>query len=144
MGQSATHQDAQLILQLYDLRREPRMRAARHWFITKFKVVPAAEWEKHYPRGSDEDAYFRMVVTYWDMAAALVAHGALNQELFIESGLEFLFVWEKIKEIVPAWRDYFQLPVCKNLEVMANAAIEWMNRQNPKAYETYAARVKSM
>jgi len=69
----ATYNDAELILKLYDMRREERMRAARAWFIANFAANSLSEALEKYPLGSDHNAYYRMVGTYWDMAASSFA-----------------------------------------------------------------------
>jgi hypothetical protein len=62
---TATHEDAHLILKLYDLRREERMRKARAWFVSNFKVKTVAEFHQLCPPGSDENAFARQMITYW-------------------------------------------------------------------------------
>src|SRR5512133_547696 len=97
----ATYEDARLILHLYELRREPRLREARDWFLIRFqpksvdevKTVVAA-------RGTPDNASYRMVTTYWDMAASFVARGILDSELFLESGNEMLVVWAKLESFI--------------------------------------------
>ena len=82
---AATPADAQVVMHLYELRREAEMRKARNWFATfnpqsaddVISVVTAA--------GSDENRYFRMVTSYWEMAAALALHGAVNEQLFLDT-----------------------------------------------------------
>jgi hypothetical protein len=139
-----TYDDVNLILKLYELRREERMRKARAWFA-KYKASSIDEHLKHYPPGSEEDASFRMVTTYWEMVASFVTAGVLNQELFLESGGELLFVWEKIREMAPSWRSTSKNPtMMANLEKVAQAAIERMNRANPEAYALFSARIKGM
>jgi hypothetical protein len=139
-----TYDDVNLILKLYELRREERMRKARAWFA-KYKASSIDEHLKHYPPGSEEDASFRMVTTYWEMVASFVTAGVLNQELFLESGGELLFVWEKIREMAPSWRSTSKNPTTMaNLEKVAQAAIERMNRGNPEAYALFSARIKGM
>jgi uncharacterized membrane protein YgcG len=69
-----TYDDVNLILKLYELRREERMRKARAWFA-KYKASSIDEHLKHYPPGSEEDASFRMVTTYWEMVASFVTAG---------------------------------------------------------------------
>ena len=91
-----THHDVDVILKLYDLRREDRMRKARSWLFG-YKAGNAAEHQAACPPGSDQDAYYRMVTSYWDMAASFVTSGAVNKELFLQSAGEMLFVWEKTK-----------------------------------------------
>lgn len=95
------------------------------------------------PPGSEGDAYFRMLVTYWDMAASLVTSGVLNHDLFLESGRELLYVWEKAKFLVPAWRGFVGDPnFLSSLEKIAQAAIVYMNRANPNAYDTFKASMQ--
>ena len=144
MDQKATYDDVKLILHLYELRREEKLREARKWFA-KFNARTFAEKNELCPPGSGEDAYFRMVVTYWDMVASFITSGVLHQELFLHSGGELLFVWEKIRDIVPEWRTAFGNPnIAGNLEKVSQGAIEFMNRGNPKAYETFSARVRGI
>lgn len=94
----ASASDAELILNLYDLRREEELRQARAFMAQGFwpgslqdamGVVNAA--------GTDENRYFRQALTYWDMAASLVAHRALNPELFFASSGEMYLFYAKLK-----------------------------------------------
>src|ERR1700733_7326365 len=94
-----THHDVDVILKLYELRREDRMRKARGWLFS-YKATNVAEHQAACPPGSEQDAYFRMVTSYWDMAASFVNSGAVNQELFLRSGGEMLVVWEKTKATI--------------------------------------------
>jgi len=87
----------------------------------------------------------RMVTSYWDMAASFVTSGVLNQELFLQSGGELLFVWTKIADLVPEMRKAFNMPkYLTNMETLAKTAIDNMNRANPAAYEAFSKRVKAM
>lgn len=63
-----THDQANLMLRLYELRREPRLREARQWFVSKFVATNMEKLSKKYPAGSEENASFRMVTSYWEMA----------------------------------------------------------------------------
>lgn len=93
----ATHADAELILKLYDLRREATMRKARNWFAN-FWPRSADDCMKIMMQfGSEENAYFRQVLTYWEHAAALVAHGALDREVFFDTQGEMWFVYSKLE-----------------------------------------------
>lgn len=142
MANVPTYDDANLILKLYELRREERIRSARDWFSKSFTATTVEEFQALCPPGSEPEAYFRMVVTYWDMAASFVASGVLHQELFLESGGELLFVWTKMKFLVPAWRAFVGNPkYLSNLETVAQAAVERMNRADPKAYETWLVNI---
>ena len=82
MSNSATHEDVNTICRLYEMRREEKMRTARDWFAKSFKVKNMDEFSRLCPPGYDTNAYFRMVVTYWEMVASFIACGVLNEELF--------------------------------------------------------------
>ena len=86
-----TYDDAQLILKLYEMRREERLRKARAWFSSSFRVRMIDDFTRLCPVGSDENASYRMVVTYWEMVASFVTSGVLHKELFFQSGRELLF-----------------------------------------------------
>ena len=101
MTSRPTYDDANLILRLYDMRREERMRKARAWFTANFKPKSWDDLQKMAPGGSDENASYRMVVTYWDMVGSFITAGVLNKELFFESGREMLLVWERMRDILP-------------------------------------------
>ena len=137
-----SHHDAEIILKLYELRREERMRKARAW-IFGYKATNAAEHQAACPPGSDENAYYRMITSYWDMAASFATSGAVNKDLFLQSAGELLFVWEKTKGTIVDSRKAMNNPkYLSHLEAMAQAMIDDMNRANPKAYEAFSARVR--
>jgi hypothetical protein len=145
MDQQATYDDVNLILKLYELRREERMRKARRDVARLKRCQNVAEFQAAYPQGSETEESVRMVTSYWDMAASFVTSGVLNRELFLQSGGELLFTWEKIKDLVPEMRQVFNAPKhLSNMETVAKAIIDNMNRGNPKAYEAFSARVKAM
>lgn len=145
MHRPASHEDAQLILRLYDLRREPRMRKARDWFVLSFTADTLEQLEQRCPRGTEENAYFRMVLGYWDMAASFVSGGVLHRELFFQSGQELLLVWEKVRRLVPPMRERSGNPILfRHLEQVAVAYIEWLDAHAPDFYERYATRVRAL
>jgi hypothetical protein len=145
MKTKPTYDDVNLILRLYELRREAKMRQARKWFAEFFTARTLEEFNALCPMGSEESAYFRMVVTYWDMVASFITSGVLHQELFFQSGGELLFVWERVRDLVPASREANKSPhLLKNLETVANSYIEWMNSQSPEGYAAFQARIRAM
>src|SRR3954462_5110965 len=101
----ATYDDVNLILRLYEMRREDRLREARKWFTGSFKVKTYDEFLALCPPGSEPNASYRMVVTYWEMVASFLTSGVLNHELFYQSGRELLFAWERIRDILPVVRE---------------------------------------
>ena len=139
----ATYEDANLILRLYDLRREEKLRAARKWFGSIPPFESREEFLKRCTTGSDENAYFRMVTTYWEMAAAFVVNGILNRELFYRSNnMELLVVWEKIRKFVPELRAFNKDPLrYRQIEEVAQGFIEYLNQNAPGFYENWAAGI---
>lgn len=143
MEAHATYDDVNLILRLFELRREAKMRAARDWFAKNFKANTLEEFNTICPLGSEENAYVRMVLSYWEMVASFVTSGVLNQELFFQSGGELLFVWERFRPLLPLSREQYKSQhVYRNLETVAQAFIQWMNKNSPGSYEAFSARVR--
>lgn len=96
------HHDAELILKLYELRREPVMREARTWFFT---FNPQSPQDFLDALTSDKSGYYRMVVSYWDMAASFVNNGAIDAQMFNDANGEHLFVYAKLEPFLPALRE---------------------------------------
>jgi hypothetical protein len=95
-SQIATYEDAKLILKLYDLRREAVLRKARHWVVFEFKPATAEEFlAVAQSSAAEENAYLRQVISYWEMAASLVLHGAVKADLYFPSNGEGLFIFAK-------------------------------------------------
>jgi hypothetical protein len=100
-------EEAQLILKLYELRRDETMRNARNWF---FSFNPKGVQDFIEVMFHDtHSAYYRMVVSYWEMAATLVNHGAIDATLFNEANGEHLFVYSKIQPFIPAIKEQFKI-----------------------------------
>ncbi len=97
-------EDANLILKLYDLRREAVMREARAWF---FSFNPQSAQDFIDVLLGDKSGYYRMVVSYWDMAASFVNHGAIDEEMFNDANGEHLFVYSKVEPFLPELRTIF-------------------------------------
>ena len=118
---SAKHEDANLILRLYEIRRDEAMRRAREWFTIEFNPekledVMSVLYSKH-------SADFRMVTSYWDMAAAFVNFGAIDEAMFNDINTEHVAIYAKLqpflKELraIPGMPPYLYL---KNLEPLVN------------------------
>jgi hypothetical protein len=107
MSTKATAADAELILKLYDLRREAEMRKARHWWTTTFWPQTADDIMKISSNmGSQENNWWRQVSGYWSMAASLVEHGALDRDLFLEPSFsgEMFLIFAKVKPFLKELR----------------------------------------
>jgi len=108
MPKKPTAADAQLILQLYDLRREAEMRKARNWWFVGFWPQSADDFMKiAFTPGSQENNWLRQVTGYWSMAASFVLHGALNEELFIQPAVsgEMFIVFAKVHPFLKELRE---------------------------------------
>jgi hypothetical protein len=139
----ATYDDVRLILKLYDMRREERLRQARAWFAASFKAKTSEDFAALCPPGSEQSASFRMVTTYWEMVASFLTTGVLNAELFYQSGRELLFVWERVRDLLPQIREQYRHPnELRNLETAAKAYVDWWNKQTPGAYDAFSQRVR--
>jgi hypothetical protein len=138
-----TYQDVDLILRLYEMRRETRMREARRWFAAHFKVRTVEEFNATCPPGSEPNASYRMLTSYWEMVSSFVTSGVLHQELFFQSNREFLFVWERVRDVLPELRKVFASPIeLKNLETVSMAYVGWWSARAPGAYEAFSKRVR--
>ena len=113
-------ESADLILKLYDLRREKKMRKARNWFFT-FNPKSADEIMQTM-MDPDVGGYLRMVTSYWDMAAAFVNHEAIDSAMFNETAGEHVMVFAKIEPFLSELREKFGSPEAfRHLETMIMA-----------------------
>lgn len=128
-------QSADLILKLYELRREAVMREARNWFIGFFPG--SAEDIMQAMINPETSAYYRMVTTYWDMAASFVLHDAIDEEMFSDTAGEHIIVFSKIEPFIEDLRNMMDSPkYLKNLEKLV--------MKIPDAKETLAKRREMM
>ncbi len=97
MPKKPTAEDAQIIMRLYDLRRETEMRKARHWYAGWWPARADDILQVLNDFGTQENAWLRQVNGYWDMAASFVFRGALNEELFFDSCAEMWFIFAKLQ-----------------------------------------------
>ncbi len=137
----SNYEEADLLIRLYDLRRDSLLRKARAWFLSQFE---AHSWEdklRKYSPDSEEERYARMVISFWDMAAALVNRGHISEALFFETNREHYLIWDKIKPWIQGARKDFKNPMLyKNLEVLSINYEKWLDKLNHK---TLSTQVKS-
>src|SRR5262245_9434282 len=95
-----SHADAELLLHLYEIRRDPELRRARAWLLTEFKPSTWADVKARYLSHEDEDRWYRMTTSYWEMVGTLVNRGALHAELFFDHTGEDIVTWERIKGLI--------------------------------------------
>ena len=132
MATAPTHEQAQLHLQVYDLRREPRLRQARDWFQQSYTAETMEEAMKLGTPGTEHGNFVGMVIGYWEQACALLNYGLLHEGLFFETSGEFFGVWEQLKPVVSEFRKAFKEPnMLSNLEQAAKRYEAWSNERSP-------------
>jgi hypothetical protein len=125
-------ESADLIMKLYDLRREPTMREARNWYVVSFfpessqDIITALV-------SSESSAYFRMVTSYWDMAAGFVNRGAIDEDMFHDSAGESIVVFSKVELYIEEVRS-----IVGNTKMLAN--LEALIRRMPDSQTILAER----
>jgi hypothetical protein len=128
-------EDANLILRLYELRREETMRRARDWFTTDFN--PERTQDLLGAMVGEHNAAYRMVTSYWDMAAAFVNHGAIDEQLFNDIHFEHIAVYAKIQPFLAEFRALTNAPYYL-------AHLEQLIRRMPDAEDRLAAMRRFM
>ncbi len=132
---------ADLILKLYDLRREPIMRAAREWFFREFH--PDSIEAINNVLFGEHSGHMRMVMTYWDMAAAMVNHGAIDLEFFVATNGEYMGCFAKLEPFLPEMRTFFGNPrFLGSLEKMIDALPD--GRQQAAAFRDRMKKIRDM
>ena len=118
--------EAGLILKLYELRREDTMRKARDWYFRDFNPQSIADFTE--AMFSEHSGHLRMVVSYWDMAAALVNEGAIGLDLFTSTNGEHIVVFSKIESLLSEIRSAYAPQLAVNLEKLIDATPDGRNR----------------
>lgn len=111
--------EADLILKLYDLRREPTMRQARDWFAIEFHPESIDDFKN--TMFGERSGYLRMVISYWDMAAALVHHEAISLDLFNDANGEHFMVFSRLEPMLGEIRQMLGPGFLTNLEKLVDA-----------------------
>ncbi len=132
METKPTHEQAQLNLQLYDLRREARLRQARDWFFKNYFVDNFDDALRIAGPGTEPGTLAMMVFGYWEQTCALLNYGLLHEDLFFETSGEFFGVWERIKPIIREGRERFVNPqFLAHMEKAAHRYETWAETRSP-------------
>ena len=135
MGE-VTNEQVNLMLRLFEERREAKLRDARDWFAANFHVKTEEDLLRVCPPGSQGSTYMRMVLGYWEMVASIVNRGLIEEEFFFESNGEQWVVWEQVKPVIGAWRAMFSSPTfLSNLEKQVQRLEAWREKRNPGSNE---------
>jgi hypothetical protein len=119
--QAFRQRSAELLIRLYELRREPTLRAARDWWVTKFHPANARDVLTTWV--SPDSGPYRMVTTYWEMAASFVTLGAIDPEMFHAANTEYVAIFVKLEPFLAEVRALANYPeYLAHLEQVANSA----------------------
>lgn len=131
----ATHAQAELLLKLYDLRRETRLREACAWLMDEVKVESMEELQRLCPPGSWEEKSFRMATTFWEMCASLVNRGLIDEDLYFENVRDQCGVWFRLEPLIEELRATMKDPkFYSNLEEHARRYEAWASKnRSPEA-----------
>jgi hypothetical protein len=114
-------QDVALILKLYELRREEGIRRARKWYFTEFNPQSVDDIMKIFGSGHDDSAYYRMITSYWDMAASFVNNGGIDEKMFLDANGEHVGVFSKVEPFIEEVRKATGMPdYLRHLETLVN------------------------
>jgi hypothetical protein len=140
-----THEQGQLQLQIYDLRREAKLRQARDWVFQNYNVDTLDDAMRIAAPGTENGALVMMVFGYWEQACAYLNHGLLHEELFFETNGEFFGVWELVKRILPEGRERFSNKLfLSNVEKAAQRYESWIESRSPGHIAAMRQMMKQM
>jgi len=132
MDARPTHEQAQLQLQLFEQRREARLRQARDWFFKNYYADNYDDAMKIAAPGTEGGTNAMMVFTYWEQACAMLNYGLLNEDLFFETTGEFFGVWELVKPTIVQGRERFaNKGFLAHLEKAAKRYETWIEQRSP-------------
>ena len=142
---SPTHEQGQLQLELYDLRREAKLRQARDWYFRNYFADTLEEGMRIAAPGTENGALLMMVWSYWEQACAYLNHGLLHEDLFFETSGEFYGVWDRVKPTIQQGRELFvNKQFLANLEKAALRYESWIEKRSPGNIEAMQKMMKQM
>ena len=145
METKPTHEQDKLQLELYDMRREAKMRQGRDWFFKNYFVTSVDEAMKIAAPGTESGALVMMVTGYWEQVCAMLNYGLLHEDLFFETTGEFFGVWERVKPVVPQLRELFvSKEFLAHLEKTAVRYEKWIEARSPGHLKAMREYMKQM
>jgi hypothetical protein len=142
---SATHEQGQLQLELYDLRREAKLRQARDWYFRNYFADTLEEGMRIAGPGTENGALVMMVWSYWEQACAYLNHGLLHEDLFFETSGEFYGVWDRVKPSIQQGREVFSnRQFLANMEKAAQRYETWIEKRSPGAIAAMQKMMQQM
>ncbi|HET7183428.1 MAG: DUF4760 domain-containing protein [Terriglobales bacterium] len=145
MSTKPTYEQGQLHLQIFEQRREARLRQARDWFFKNYFADTFEEAMRIAPMGSEAGTNWMMVASYWEQACAFLNYGLLHEDLFFETSGEFYGVWERIKPTLAEGRKRFASPqFLAHLEKAADRFEKWTESRSPGQIAAMRQMMKQM
>lgn len=145
MDSKPTHEQAQLHLQVFEMRREARLRQARDWFFRNYFVDKFEDHMRIAAPGTEGGTFAMMVLSYWEQTCALLNSGLLHEELFFRTSGEFFGVWERVKAIVPQVREMMKYTLyLTEMESAAQRYQAWIEKRSPGHLETMRQFMRQM
>jgi hypothetical protein len=145
MDSKPTYEQAQLHLQLYDMRREERLRKARDWFFQNYFPESMEESMRVAAPGTETGAYVMMVFSYWEQACAFLNYGLLHEDLFFETSGEFYGMWQRVKPIISEGRRMFSNQgFLAHVEKAAGRFEAWAEKRSPGSIAAMQEFAKQM
>ena len=145
MSTKPTFEQAQLHLQIFEQRREARLRQARDWFFKNYYADNLEEAMRVAPMGTEAGTNWMMVVSYWEQACAFLNYGLLHEDLFFETSGEFFGVWERVKPSIDEGRKRFVNPqFLGNLQKAAERFEQWSEKRSPGMIAAMRQMMKQM
>ena len=133
------HHDAQLLLRVYELRREEVMRASRNAINRDFWPKSVEDFLALTKGDHPLNAALRQTSTYWEMVYNMVRHGIVHADFFMEGNGEGMFLYAKVAPYVERIRQDYQPTAFRNAE--------WVSKETAagrRLFETFVARVKKV
>ena len=130
-----THEDAHLLLKIFQIRLNPFLQESESWFTTQFQPGPWEEIKARYPLSSREWRMLNTVLGYWEMLGALIDHNLLSDDLFFDAMEGMDITWEKVKEWLPSARAEIGPNLWENIELLMSRHEKWRYTRAPKTLD---------
>jgi len=145
MEAKPTYEQGKLHLQIYEMRREARLREARDWFFKNYFADSYDEAMRIAAPGTEGGTFTMMVWSYWEQACAFLNHGLLHEDLFFETSGEFFGVWERVKPGIQEGRKrWSNNQFLANLEKAAKRYETWIESRSPGNLAAMREMMKQM
>ena len=130
-----THEDARLMVELFQLRLNPFMQQSENWFSTNFQPGTWDELKQKYPLGGQEWRMLNTVLGYWELLGSLVDHNLLSEDLLFDAIESVDVTWDKVKDWLPNARIEMGSDLWENIEVLVTKQRRWRIVRTPKSDE---------